>query len=853
MKFYEQFYSLLPLVEKPGKYIGGELGSIVKPHSQEILRFALVFPDLYEIGMSHFGGQIIYHIVNKEPNLACERVYLPWVDMAQIHRKYNIPLLSLETHTPLYEFDVVGFTLENELSYPNIFEVLDLGRISPFSLNRAEKEPLVIAGGVAAFHPEPVADIFDLVYVGDAEVHLVPLLMFIRENRKKLSRLELLEKIGQRFECVYVPQFYEPTYHNDTFIGFDVKKNSRFPIRPGVVPELKDEHYPSSPIVPWVEITHDRLRAELVRGCGRGCRFCEPGFIYRPIRERKPQNVANEIAKNYALTGWEECGVIALSATDYTAFDELLAIISEWSDKEKVAFALPSIRIKQLPEKALATLSAIRKMGLTFAPEAATERLRNVINKPLDENEFFESIKNALIRGWRQIKLYFMIGLPTETDEDVVAIAEMINNAASISRGFKANLNITISPFVPKPHTPFAWEKQISPEEIYRKQQIIKDAIKFKNINLMMRNPYISIFEGILSRGVRKFGKVLYQIWQNGGAFSTWKEHFNPQLWLDVLKEFNIDLASELAQRNPYQMQPWEIIDKGEKKEFLLAERERAYKGILTPPCWERDCEKCSFGNLPSQVLVRNSPPTTIKNQSREIAKKPRQNPQAEQLVIRIEYSQFGDMKFLSHLDTIRVWERLIRRARLPVQFTTGHHIRIKAIFGPPLPLGCESDAEYIDIFLVSPVEKKQVEKMLEYLPNGFRVTKFSFLKDKPEPLQNVVSSAIWECCIPLEISEICRIMKKIEDTNKIFIQRHKKEVDIRPFLLGWKAIETANGTKLSLLLKAGNRGSGRPQEFLQFAGIDKEVIAKSSFRRCKLLIKSGNDSINPWSEKIIF
>ncbi len=611
---------ILSSVEKPARYTGMEFGSIIKTEEETEVSIALAFPDVYEVGMSYLGFKILYHILNAQPGVAAERTYSPWVDMEAKMREHSLPLTSLETMKPLQEFDFVGFTLQYELSYTNILNMLDLGGITMFAAERGEDEPLVIAGGPCVFNPEPLADFVDFFIVGEGEEVMVEVMQLYKQWKKAGKpggRSEFLRRVVN-ITGIYVPSFYKVEYLNSSAEGIPAgcfksvtPVNTIAPavVQKRIVKDLNTIDFPTKIVVPYGEIVHDRIMLEIFRGCSRGCRFCHAGMVYRPVRERKPE-VLKELARKLVdSTGYNEISLVSLSTADYSCLEPLIHDLINEFKEEKVSVSLPSLRVDSFSVELAKEVQAVRKSGLTFAPEAGSQRMRDVINKGVTEEDLMNAVGAAFANGWAQVKLYFMIGLPGETDEDILAIAEL---AKAVQGKYKevtgkggAKVTVSVASFVPKPYTPFQWVGQNDIAEINRKQMLLKDALKIKNITYQYHDSVTSVIEGVFARGDRRLGKALYLAWQRGAKFDGWSEHFSYERWIKAISDSGLDkdfyATRERTQNEAF---PWEHIQPGVAREFLWEEYEKSKTGILTEDCRHADCTGCGVcQNLEAKII----------------------------------------------------------------------------------------------------------------------------------------------------------------------------------------------------------------------------------------------------------
>lgn len=591
-------------VEKPSRYTGNEINSVHKDPGTVEVRFAFAFPDVYDIGMSHLGMKILYHMLNDRSDVYCERVFAPWPDMENIMRRENIPLFALESGDNIATFDFIGFTLQYELSYTNIINMLDLAGIPLYSSDRDINDPFVIAGGPCVYNPEPMADVFDFFVIGEAEESLIEIIECYKNWKKSGSnRREFLEKVAQ-IRGIYVPSLYDVIYKEDGTVDRFISKGPYpMPIDKRIIKDLDKAYFPDKMVIPYTEVVHDRIMLEIFRGCTHGCRFCQAGMIYRPIREKSVNKLIELADKLVSSTGYDDISLVSLSSCDYSQIQLLIADLIEKYKNRGIGVSLPSIRIDTFSVYLLEQIEKVRKTGLTFAPEAGTQRLRDVINKGVTEQNLIESARAAFEHGWSTLKLYFMIGLPTETKEDIKGIADLAYRLVDLYKeikGSKKGLKITVSTssFVPKPFTPFQWEPQDTMEQLKEKQDYLKSLLKDRSISYNWHDNKASFLEAVISRGDRKICKVIIRAWKNGCKFDSWGDFFNFDGWLKAFDEENVDPKFYAYRKRDYQeFFPWDIINPGIDKAYLIREHQKAQKGITTIDC-RKYCLNCGIKKL---------------------------------------------------------------------------------------------------------------------------------------------------------------------------------------------------------------------------------------------------------------
>lgn len=610
---------ILMKIEKPARYIGGEVNAVVKDLQNVDIRFAMCFPDVYEIGMSHLGIQILYDMFNRRDDVWCERVYSPWVDLDKVLREEKIPLFALESQDPIRDFDFLGITIQYEMCYTNILQILDLSGIPLHAKDRTEEDPIVIGGGPCAYNPEPIAEFFDMFYIGEGETVYNELLDTYKENKKNGgSRMDFLEKACQ-IDGIYVPAFYDVTYHEDGTIDqfFPVNKQAPSVIHKQVVMDVTNTTYPQAPVVPYIKVTQDRVVLEVQRGCIRGCRFCQAGMLYRPTRERDVETLKQYAYNMLKNTGHEEISLSSLSTSDYSELKELVTFLIDNFKNKGINISLPSLRIDAFSLDVMSQVQDIRKSSLTFAPEAGSQRMRNVINKGLTEDDIISGAGQAFEGGWNKVKLYFMLGLPTETEEDMEAIAVLADKVArryyeipKDQRNGKCQITASSSFFIPKPFTPFQWAPMLNHEDYIERAAIVKHAflnqLNKKSLRYNWHDAEVSVLEGVFARGDRKIASVIEEAYRMGCIYDSWSEQFDNDKWMQAFDNTGIDIGFyNLRERAENEVFPWDFIDIGVTKKFLRREWDRAMKGEVTPNC-RMQCSGCGVAKWKGGVCIES-------------------------------------------------------------------------------------------------------------------------------------------------------------------------------------------------------------------------------------------------------
>jgi len=771
----------LSLVQRPTRYLGREVNAVFKDPKEVQLRVALLFPDLYEVGMSHLGLGILYDLLNRHPEIWCERAFALAPDLEAELRRRNEPLGTLESGDPLKDFPLVGVSLQYELSYTNVLTLLEMGGIPLLAADRGPRDPVVVGGGPAAFNPEPLAPFFDAFLLGDGEEAVLDLARVVRDWRAQGGSREELWQALEEIPGVYVPACFTPVFDEAGRLREMIPRGRRRLVAKRLLADLNAITLSPRVLVPLCPIVHDRLSVEIVRGCSRGCRYCHAGIIYRPVRERHPEAVQAWVAEALAATGFEEVSLLALSPGDYAPLPWLMARLMDRLEAAKVSLSLPSLRADTLGPELTAQIKRVRRTGLTIAPEAGSERLRQVVNKNLTEAEILASARQAFREGWRLLKLYFMVGLPTETAKDREEMGNLIRALLQTAPGSRPTLHVSVSTFIPKAHTPFQWERQAGLEESRRLLGEVKGILRRPGVQVKWNAAAQSWLEGIFSRGDRRLASVLLAAWRRGCRLDAWSEHLRLAPWLEAFQEAGVNPEDYLRERDEGELLPWAHLQSGVSPEFLAAERQRALAGVATPDCRVAGCQGCGACADPARDPRHFPAPRELPVPAAP-APAPRPSPVYS---FRLTYAKLAAARWLSHLELINALYRALRRAGLPVAFTGGFHPLPKVAFHGALPVGVESLCESLDVTLTAPLPEAELAARLNaVLPEGLRILSAVRLAPGAKPPQAAAARYEVESPEPLFTAEVAADFLRREEV-RVLRRRpgEEREINLRPLV----------------------------------------------------------------------
>jgi len=838
---------LIAQCERPARYEGNELNSSHKEWEAALLRVALIYPDTYEVGQSGLGLKILYSLLARDSESVVERAFAPWTDMEEKLREASLPLFSLESRKPLSSFDLIGFTLPYEMTYSNVLNILELSRIPLLAEDRKRGDPLIAGGGACTCNPEPVAPYFDFFALGDGEETILEIISVLKEGRKiGAARDELLAELS-RLKGIYVPRFYKAhsgaggrEYY--TFTGEDGPGH----VTRRVIKDFDKSFFPVAPVLPYLETVHDRIMLELFRGCSRGCRFCQAGMIYRPVRERELSTLLSLAGESLKNTGYEEISLISLSCSDYSRIRELsYRLIEEYHDRY-LEISLPSLRIDSFSLDLAKLVQRFRRTTLTFAPEVGTEKMRRIVNKGGSEEEVLQTLLLAREQGWKAVKLYFMIGLPGEDDEDILGINRLV---WKIMQTTGLRMNISVNPFIPKAWTTFQWDEFQSIDALREKSTTMKRHLRHGKIDISFHNLELSHLEAVFARGDRKLAKVLMEAHRLGCSFDAWSEHFDYEKWMKAFESAGIDPSQYTKIHQREETLPWDHLGSKEQKDFLFNDRKRSDLGETLSDCRWNQCSGCGvcqetgsrpeiFSDMGSSQSMEDLPPPSFK-------RRPVQR-------LRICFRKGAEARNISHLDLLRAVQRTVRRAGLPVAYTEGFHPHMRISFGPALSVGHTGRSEWIDMDLNERIAPDEVLARLKAaFPPGVDFLKIREIPDKSEPLSVILTCAAYRVTIHGTESEagaaLGKIFREMMECERLDAVHRKKTLNIRPHIYSLDVESEHTGcTVCNLRLHLGQEGSAKPSDILSLLRQRGFKYTHAEIERAGLFRRKENEWVEP-------